>query len=115
MYKSKAVNSGSAAGQATIAGDLWNGVHIIGTPIAAADIDSVGYSKEYAYAATLADRFEFGKASLYAALQYRDTETESASAPKSAKIPLILPLLSLISLSKIYQYMPATPNPIPNR
>lgn len=36
-------------------------------------------------------------------------------APKSAKIPLILPLLSLISLSKIYQYMPATPNPIPNR
>ncbi|MBO1680993.1 hypothetical protein, partial [Bittarella massiliensis (ex Durand et al. 2017)] len=53
MYKSKAVNSGSAAGQATIGGDLWNGVHIIGTPIAAADIDSVGYSKEYAYAATL--------------------------------------------------------------
>ena len=85
MYKSKAVNSGSAAGQATIGGDLWNGVHIIGTPIAAADIDSVGYSKEYAYAATLADRFEFGKASLYAALQYRDTETESASGAKVSK------------------------------
>ena len=114
MYKSKAANSGSAAGQATIGGDLWNGVHIIGTPIAAADIDSVGYSKEYAYAATLADRFEFGKASLYAALQYRD-KLKVLPAPKSAKIPLILPLLSLISLSKIYQYMPATPNPIPNR
>jgi len=85
MYKSKAVNSGSAAGQATIGGDLWNGIHIIGTPIAAADIDSVGYSKEYAYAATLADRFEFGKASLYAALQYRDTETESASGAKVSK------------------------------
>ena len=85
MYKSKAANSGSAAGQATIGGDLWNGVHIIGTPIAAADIDSVGYSKEYAYAATLADRFEFGKASLYAALQYRDTETESASGAKVSK------------------------------
>ena len=53
--------------------------------IAAADIDSVGYSKEYAYAATLADRFEFGKASLYAALQYRDTETESASSAKVSK------------------------------
>ena len=44
-----------------------------------------GYSKEYAYAATLADRFEFGKASLYAALQYRDTETESASGAKVSK------------------------------
>ena len=85
LYKSKAVNSGSATGQATIAGDLWNGVHIVGIPIAAADIDSVGYSKEHAYAATLADRFEFGKASLYAALQYRDTETESASGAKVSK------------------------------
>lgn len=90
MYKSKALNTGSNSGQATIAGDLWNGVHIVGTPIFGVDskgnnFDDLGYSKEHAYAATLADRFEFGKASLYAALQYRDTETESASGAKVSK------------------------------
>ena len=85
MYKSKALNTGSKTGQATIAGDLWNGVHIVGTPIFGVGFDDLGYSKEHAYAATLADRFEFGKASLYAALQYRDTETESASGAKVSK------------------------------
>lgn len=120
MYKSKALNTGNNSGQATIAGDLWNGVHIVGTPIFGVDskgnsFDDLGYSKEHAYAATLADRFEFGKASLYAALQYRDTETESASGAKVSKDSLILPLLSLISLSKIYQYTPAMPNPTLNR
>lgn len=116
MYKSKAVNSGSAAGQATIGGDLWNGIHIIGTPIAAADIDSVGYSKEYAYAATLADRFEFGKASLYAALQYRDTETESASGAKVSKDSLN-PTFAIAykPVENLSVYARATPNPIPNR
>ena len=85
MYKSKALNTGSKTGQAEIAGDLWNGVHIVGTPIFGVGFDDLGYSKEHAYAATLADRFEFGKASLYAALQYRDTETESASGAKVSK------------------------------
>lgn len=85
MYRSKALNTGGADLQATIAGNLWDGVHIVGSPIFTGAIDAVGYSKEHAYAATLADRLEFGKASLFTALQYKDTETESATGHKVSK------------------------------
>ena len=84
-YKSKAQNSGSKKGQATIGGNLWDGVSVSGTPIFAASLDDVGYSKETAYAMTLADRVEFGKASVYGALQYKDAETTSATGKKVSK------------------------------
>lgn len=85
MYRSKALNTGGSASQATIEGNLWDGVHIVGNPIFTGFIDGVGYSKEYAYAMTLADHLEFGKASLFTALQYKDTETESATGKKVSK------------------------------
>lgn len=84
-YKSKALNTGSSKGQATIIGNLWDGVHVVGTPILAGSLDTTGFSKETAMAATLADRLEFGKASAYLALQYRDTETTSAAGKKVSK------------------------------
>lgn len=84
-YKSRALNSGSAAGQAAFKGNLWDGISITGTPILAGRLDDANYSKETAMAATLADRFEFGKASAYVAFQYRDTETTSAAGKKVSK------------------------------
>ena len=84
-YKSKAINSGSKSGQATIEGDLWNGVHINGNPIFSTSLDDVGYSTEQAHAMTLADRLEWGKSTLYTALQYKDTEVESYTGHKYSK------------------------------
>ncbi len=84
-YKSKAINSGSKSGQATIEGDLWNGVHINGNPIFSTSLDDVGYSTEQAHAMTLADRLEWGKSTLYTALQYKDTEVESSTGHKYSK------------------------------
>ncbi|WP_304162413.1 hypothetical protein, partial [Phascolarctobacterium succinatutens] len=63
-YKSKAVNS-SGKNPSNLSGDIWNGVHLTGTPIFAAPIGSVGYSKETAKAMTLADRVEIGKVSVF--------------------------------------------------
>ena len=83
-YKSKAVNSGSKNPN-NLVGDIWNGVKLTSSPIFAPSISSVGYSKETAKAMTLADRAEFGKASAYVALQYRDTETTSAAGKKVSK------------------------------
>ena len=88
-YKSKAINSGSKSGQATIEGDLWNGVHINGNPIFSTSLDDVGYSTEQAHAMTLADRLEWGKSTLYTALQYKDTEVESSTGLKYSKDNLI--------------------------
>lgn len=81
-YKSRAVNSGGKSGQATIEGDIWNGVHINGAPIYADPLNSVKFSTEDAYAMTLADRLEFGKASIFGALQYKDTTVKSGSSGK---------------------------------
>lgn len=82
-YKSRAINSGSAKGQATIEGDIWNGVHIVGKPIPAGTLEDALYSRENAKALTIADRVEFGKTSVYVAAQYRDSEYKSSS--KDAK------------------------------
>lgn len=84
-YKSKAINTGSAKGQATITGDIWNGVHVVGNPIYAGSLDSVGFSDERAIAATLANRTEFGKFSLYLAAQYRKTTTQAAGKDSVSK------------------------------
>lgn len=78
-YKSKAVNSGSAGGQTTIGGDIWNGVHLTGTPVMAASLDTALNSKEKAKALTLADRLELGKFSVYVAAQYRKSEYKGSS------------------------------------
>ena len=77
-YKSKAVNSGSEAGQTTVVGDIWNGVKLTGTPIGAASIDTAFTSKEEAKALTIADRVELGKVSFYTAAQYRDSKYKAA-------------------------------------
>lgn len=84
-YKSKSVNSGSNNPGNGLLGDVWNGVELVKDPVFAGSIDDVGYSKETAYAMTLADRVEFGKASVYGALQYKDTETTSAAGKKVSK------------------------------
>jgi iron complex outermembrane receptor protein len=84
-YKSRSLNSGSKNGQATIVGDIWNGVTVVGDPIYAGSIKSAAYSKESAYAVTVADRVEFGKASIYGALQYKDTEVESSTGHSYSK------------------------------
>lgn len=83
-YKSKAVNSGGK-NPSNLSGDIWNGVHLTGTPIFAPSIDSVGYGKETAKAMTLADRVEIGKVSVFGALQYRDSETTTAAGKKVSK------------------------------
>ncbi len=86
-YKSKAVNTGSknnSAG-AHFEGNLWDGIEITGEPIYAGHLSSVGFGEENAYAMTLADRAEFGKASVYGALQYKDTEKISSSGHKYSK------------------------------
>ena len=82
-YKSRAINSGGAKGQATIEGNIWDGVHIVGTPIMAASLEDANYSRENAKALTISDRVEFGKASAYVAAQYRDSEYKSSG--KDAK------------------------------
>ena len=93
-YKSRAVNSGGKSGQATIVGDIWNGVHIDGTSIYADPLDSVNFSIEDAYAMTLADRVEFGKASVFGALQYKDTTVKSGSSGKEYSKDSLNPTLA---------------------
>lgn len=87
-YKSKSLNTGSAKGQTSITGDIWNGVSVTGNPIYAGDIDSAKYSKETATGLTLADRAEFGKVSVYAAAQYRDANYSNSKGHKISKTSL---------------------------
>ncbi len=73
-YNYKSRSSNAKAGK--IEGDIWNGVEFTGTPAFAPSIDSKDYNKETAYSVTIADRVEVGKASVYGALQYKDTDFE---------------------------------------
>lgn len=84
-FRGHSLNTGNAKGQAKIEGDLWNGVHIVGTPIYAGSIKDVPYSREEGSSLTVADRLEIGKASVYGALQYRDTVCTSSSGHSVSK------------------------------
>lgn len=84
-YKSKSLNSGSSNASNSLLGDIWSGVTLVTDPIYAGSLSDASYSKETAKAVTLADRMEIGKTSIYAAVQYRDTETTSSTGAKVSK------------------------------
>ncbi len=83
-YKNKSLSVKSV----NINGDIWNGVSLTGNPTYVGDIDSAKYSKETATGLTLADRAEFGKFSVYAAAQYRDSSYTASSGHKISKTSL---------------------------
>lgn len=85
-YKSRAVNSGSTS-NAEIKGDIYGGVKVMSVPSykSLSDLKKAKWATDKAVAMTIADRVEYGKASLYMAGQYRNYKYTSTSGKEISK------------------------------